>query len=184
MTGRRATLPLYLGGFLGPFGGAVLAVLIPELRDAFHATTDQVALAVPAYLVPFALLQIVSGTIGERIGRRRAVRAAYLVYAVALLLAAVAPTIGIFLVSRGAAGNGQRVHDAAAAGGAGRRGAGRRARPGGGHVRGGAGRRPVPGAAAGRPGRGGQLAAGLHPAGAGVAGVDADAASGPDPGRG
>ena len=47
MTGRRATLPLYLGGFLGPFGGAVLAVLIPELRDAFHATTDQVALAVP-----------------------------------------------------------------------------------------------------------------------------------------
>ena len=100
MTGRRATLPLYLGGFLGPFGGAVLAVLIPELRDAFHATTDQVALAVPAYLVPFALLQVVSGTIGERIGRRRAVRAAYLVYAVALLLAAVAPTIGIFLVSR------------------------------------------------------------------------------------
>jgi MFS family permease len=75
VTGRRATLPLYLGGFLGPFGGAVLAVLIPELRDAFHATTDQVALAVPAYLVPFALLQVVSGTIGERIGRRRAVRA-------------------------------------------------------------------------------------------------------------
>jgi predicted MFS family arabinose efflux permease len=104
VTGRRATLPLYLGGFLGPFGGAVLAVLIPELRDAFHATTDQVALAVPAYLVPFALLQVVSGTIGERIGRRRAVRAAYLVYAVALLLAAVAPTIGIFLVSRGLQG--------------------------------------------------------------------------------
>ena len=104
MTGRRATLPLYLGGFLGPFGGAVLEVLIPELRDAFHATTDQVALAVPAYLVPFALLQVVSGTIGERIGRRRAVRAAYLVYAVALLLAAVAPSIGVFLVSRGLQG--------------------------------------------------------------------------------
>src|SRR3954465_5453930 len=34
-----------------------------------------------------------------------------------------------------AAGNGQRVHDAAAAGGAGRRGAGRRARPRGRHVR-------------------------------------------------
>ena len=55
----------------------MLAVLIPELRDAFDATTGQVALAVPAYLVPFALLQVVSGTIGERIGRRRAVRAAY-----------------------------------------------------------------------------------------------------------
>ena len=33
-----------------------------------------VAAAIPAYLVPFALLQLVSGTIGERLGRRRVVR--------------------------------------------------------------------------------------------------------------
>ena len=104
MSGRRSTLPLYLGGFLGPFGGAVLAVLIPELRDAFHASTGEVALAVPAYLVPFAALQVVSGTIGERLGRRRTVRVAYLVYAAALLLAAAAPTTGMFLVSRGLQG--------------------------------------------------------------------------------
>ena len=101
---RRATLPLYLGGFLGPFGGAVLAVLIPELRDAFDATTNQVALAVPAYLVPFAALQVVSGTLGERIGRRRAVRGAYLVYAASLLASAAAPTIGVFLASRAVQG--------------------------------------------------------------------------------
>src|SRR6185312_4865711 len=60
---RSRTLPLYVGGFLGPFGGAVLAVLIPELRDAFDATTTEIALAVPAYLVPFALLQLISGTL-------------------------------------------------------------------------------------------------------------------------
>jgi len=100
----RHTLPFYIGGFLGPFGGGVVAVLVPQLRDAFDATTAGVALSIPAYLVPFALLQVVSGTIGERIGRRRAVRAAYLVYAVALLLAAVAPSIGVFLVSRGLQG--------------------------------------------------------------------------------
>ena len=104
MSNRRATLPLYLGGFLGPFGGAVLAVLIPELRDAFNATTDQIALAVPAYLVPFALLQVVSGTIGERVGRRRAVRVAYLVYAGALLLSAVATSFDVFLISRAVQG--------------------------------------------------------------------------------
>ena len=79
---RSHTLPLYVGGFLGPFGGAVLAVLIPELRDAFDATTTEIALAVPAYLVPFALLQLVSGTLAERIGRRRVVTIAYTVYAV------------------------------------------------------------------------------------------------------
>ena len=65
---------LYAGGFLGPFGGAILAVLIPELRDAFDASTADVTLAITAYLVPFAALQLVSGTIGERLGIARTVR--------------------------------------------------------------------------------------------------------------
>src|SRR5436189_4611519 len=89
---RRAltspTFPLYVGGFLGPFGGAVLAVLIPQLRDAFDASTGTIAAAIPAYLVPFAALQLVSGTIGERLGRRRVVRTGYVVYAVACVAAA------------------------------------------------------------------------------------------------
>jgi MFS family permease len=103
-SGRFATLPLHLGGFIGPFGGAVLAVLIPELRDAFGATTSQVALAVPAYLVPFALLLVISGTLGERLGRRRTVQAAYFAYAVASVATAVAPTIEVFLIGRAAQG--------------------------------------------------------------------------------
>lgn len=102
--GRFATVPLHLGGFIGPFGGAVLAVLVPELRTAFDATTSEIALAVPAYLVPFALLQIVSGTIGERIGRRRTVQAAYLAYAIASVITALAPGLGVFLAGRAAQG--------------------------------------------------------------------------------
>jgi MFS family permease len=102
--GRFATLPLYLGGFIGPFGGAVLAVLVPELRTAFDATTSEIALAVPAYLVPFALLQLVSGTLGERAGRRRTVQAAYLGYAIASVITAVAPSTGVFLAGRAGQG--------------------------------------------------------------------------------
>ena len=77
-----ATLPLYVGGFIGPFGGGAIAVLFPQLRDAFDATTAEVAVAIPAYFVPFAVVQLVSGTIGERIGRRRVVRAGYVAYAI------------------------------------------------------------------------------------------------------
>ncbi|HEX5898702.1 MAG TPA: MFS transporter [Solirubrobacteraceae bacterium] len=99
-----ATLPLYVGGFLGPFGGGAIAVLFPQLRDAFDATTGQVAAAIPAYFVPFAAVQLVSGTIGERLGRRRVVRAGYLVYGATTLAAAVAPTIGVFIVARAASG--------------------------------------------------------------------------------
>jgi MFS family permease len=99
-----ATLPLYVGGFLGPFGGGAIAVLFPQLRDAFDATTGEVAAAIPAYFVPFAAFQLVSGTIGERLGRRRVVRAGYVVYGITTLAAAVAPTIGLFIVARAASG--------------------------------------------------------------------------------
>ena len=104
MSRRAPTFPLYVGGFLGPFGGAVLAVLIPQLRDAFDASTGTIAAAVPAYLVPFAALQLVSGTVGERLGRRRVVRTGYVVYAVACAAAALAPSIGVFIGARAAAG--------------------------------------------------------------------------------
>jgi MFS family permease len=104
VTRRAPTFPLYVGGFLGPFGGAVLAVLIPQLRDAFDASTATIAAAIPAYLVPFAALQLVSGTIGERLGRRRVVRTGYVVYGVACLAAAAAPGVGLFIGARAVAG--------------------------------------------------------------------------------
>lgn len=104
MSRRAPTFPLYVGGFLGPFGGAVLAVLIPQLRDAFDASTGTIAAAVPAYLVPFAALQLVSGTVGERLGRRRVVRAGYVVYALACVVAALAPDVGVFIGARAVAG--------------------------------------------------------------------------------
>jgi MFS family permease len=96
----RGSLPLYVGGFLGPFGGGVVAVLVPELREAFDATTAGVAASIPAYLVPFALFQLVSGTIGERLGRRRVVRTGYVAYAGLSVAAALAPTLEAFLLAR------------------------------------------------------------------------------------
>ncbi len=96
----HGTVPLYIGGFLGPFGGGVLAVLVPQLRDAFGVGTGAVAAAIPAYLVPFAVLQLVSGTVGERLGRRRVVRTGYVAYAAFSVAAALAPGIGVFLVCR------------------------------------------------------------------------------------
>ena len=98
------TLPLYVGGFLGPFGAGVLSVLIPQVREAFDTGTAHVALAMPAYLIPFAVFQLFSGTVGERLGRRRAVTAGYLAYAVFSLCAALAPSIGVFLMCRAAQG--------------------------------------------------------------------------------
>ncbi|MCW2966623.1 MAG: putative transporter, partial [Solirubrobacteraceae bacterium] len=95
---------LYAGGFLGPLGGGVVTVLIPDLRHALHTTTTGAAATLTAYLVPFALLQLVSGTLGERIGLARTIRVAYVLYAAASVGVAVTSSLGPFLVLRAAQG--------------------------------------------------------------------------------
>src|SRR4051794_2242681 len=103
-SGAAKRAALYAGGFLGPFGGGMVTVLVPELRDAFDISTAGASLALTAYLVPFAALQLVSGTLGERLGPARATRAAFAVYAVASLAAAATGTYGVFLIARAVQG--------------------------------------------------------------------------------
>ena len=101
---RLARAALYLGGFLGPFGGGVIVVLIPELQRTFDASPGAVTAGLTAYLLPFAALQLVSGTIGERLGRRRTIRWAFLAYAVTSFGVALTPSIVPFLVLRACQG--------------------------------------------------------------------------------
>src|SRR3954466_4490791 len=101
---RLARAGLYAGGYLGPFGGGVIAVLIPQLRAAFTATTVEVTAGITAYLVPFAALQVVSGTLGERFGVARTIRLAFVAYAIASLAVAATSAIVPFLVARGLQG--------------------------------------------------------------------------------
>ncbi len=95
-----ATLPLYLGGFLGPFGTLVVISIYPELRDSFGASTQAVNWAFSGYMLPLALLLTVSGTIGERFGRRRVTQWTFVIYAAASFLCVLAPSLGLFLAAR------------------------------------------------------------------------------------
>ncbi len=99
-TGTQRLWPIFVGGFLGPFGGQVVTTMLPELAAAFDSDLAGVSAALTAYMVPFALLMIVSGTIAERIGRRRTVRLAYGLYAVSTLGCLLAPNLEVFLVAR------------------------------------------------------------------------------------
>jgi MFS family permease len=78
----------------------VLVVLVPELTDVFHASTAAVTAGITVYVLPFAALQLVSGTLGERLGRARTIRWAYISYALTSFGAALAPGIGAFLAMR------------------------------------------------------------------------------------
>lgn len=102
---RKVTLPLYAGGFLGPFGGAMLIALIPNVAEGLDTSIGHVAAAITAYMIPFACLQLVSGTLAHRLGPARVVRAGYLGFAGASLLAALAPDIWTFIAARALMGS-------------------------------------------------------------------------------
>ncbi len=74
--------------------------MLPELGASYGVSAADMAVSVTAYLLPFAALQVVSGTWGERWGRQRTVRLAYVVYVAASLLCAFAPTLTVFLAAR------------------------------------------------------------------------------------
>ncbi|MFN0284055.1 MAG: MFS transporter [Kineosporiaceae bacterium] len=90
----------YAGGFLGPFGGAMVTPMLPELAQGLGTTLSTAAWSLTIYLIPFAAVMLVSGTLGEAWGRARTVRSAYLAYVVASLVCALAPTADVFLTGR------------------------------------------------------------------------------------
>lgn len=97
---RLALIGLYSGGFLGPFGGAVTVSMLPELGTEFGVSAAAASASITAYLIPFAGLMLVSGTLGVRWGIQRSVRVAYLLYVVSSLLCAVAGPFSVFLAGR------------------------------------------------------------------------------------
>ncbi|MDO5683769.1 MAG: MFS transporter [Propionibacteriaceae bacterium] len=92
--------PLFIGGFLGPFGGSLVTTMLPELARDLNVSVEVASTTLTAYLVPFAATMLVSGTLAERMGRRRTVRMAYLVYALASVAAVVAPNFQLFFLAR------------------------------------------------------------------------------------
>jgi len=101
---RIRVAAVYIGGLLGPFGGGVVSPMLVGIGTSLHSSTSTAAASLTAYFVPFAVVQLVSGTLGERWGRRRTVQAAYLVYALAAVACALAPTMPVFLALRGVLG--------------------------------------------------------------------------------
>ncbi|MDD7935852.1 MFS transporter [Actinomycetospora straminea] len=97
---RLRVAALYAGGFLGPFGGGITASMLPELGADLGLSPAAASASLTAYLLPFALLMLVSGTLGQRWGAPRTVRIAYVAYVVVSLLAAVAGSGWLFLGAR------------------------------------------------------------------------------------
>jgi MFS family permease len=98
--GGLRVLAHYLGGFLGPFGTMVIVPMFPELRSHFSVDTATVSWGYSAYLFPMAALMVVSGTIGERYGRRLVLRLSLAAFALGAVVVSAAPSFEWFLAGR------------------------------------------------------------------------------------
>jgi predicted MFS family arabinose efflux permease len=91
---------LAAAAFLVFFQAFMVAPLIPRLAELFHASTNVVGLAVPAYLLPYGLMQLVWGPLSDRLGRGRLILGSLVAFIVLTAATAAVGGAGGFLALR------------------------------------------------------------------------------------
>ncbi len=86
--------------------GAMLNVALPAIQQGTGATAAQMQWTVNAYALPVAALTLVGGALGDRQGRRRWLIIGCLLFGLASLLCAIAPSIDMLLAGRALQGLG------------------------------------------------------------------------------
>jgi DHA2 family multidrug resistance protein-like MFS transporter len=84
----------------------ILNVALPTLQDEFHASASKLQWMLDAYLLVFAGLLLVCGTLGDRFGRKLALQAGVVIFGLASLGAVVVDTAGQLIAVRAVMGVG------------------------------------------------------------------------------
>lgn len=90
---------MYLGGFIGPFAGQSLAVILPVVAGTFAISLEQAALTMSVYLVPFATVMLVSTRLVRSLRPRRVILTAYAVTIPCTLVVILTPYWWLFAVA-------------------------------------------------------------------------------------
>ncbi|KSV84764.1 MULTISPECIES: multidrug effflux MFS transporter [unclassified Sinorhizobium] len=109
MSERRTSI---IGAFLvalGPVSMALYTPAMPELVRAFSSSEAAIKMTLSLYFAGFAFAQLVSGTLSDVIGRRRATLIFMAIYLVGSLMAAFAPSVAVLLAGRLVQGIGASV---------------------------------------------------------------------------
>lgn len=103
----RATLAAtILGSSLAFIDGSVVNVALPALGQDLGAGAAELTWTINAYLLPLGALILLGGGAGDHFGRRRLFLLGLVVFTLASIMCAVAPTLTWFLAGRGLQGIG------------------------------------------------------------------------------
>jgi MFS transporter, ACDE family, multidrug resistance protein len=93
-------LPFHLGSAIGPMGSGGLPIIFTILLGAFDVDRATLSLALPAYMLPYALVQLVSGSISDLTSRRSSILLGFGIYGGFTMLAGFAPNFEVFIFSQ------------------------------------------------------------------------------------
>lgn len=100
----RLILLLGLAGFASAFSLRTTDPMLTIIAADLDVSVRQAALLASAYTLPYALMQIVLGPVGDAIGKSRLVRLALVILSIGLALSAIAPSYGAVMAGRILAG--------------------------------------------------------------------------------
>ena len=89
-----------LASSLAFIDGSVVNVGLPAIGRSFHADAIGLQWVVNAYLLPLSALLLLGGAAGDRYGRRRLLITGILLFGIASLACAVAPSLVLLLLAR------------------------------------------------------------------------------------
>jgi MFS family permease len=105
--GRRIALACaVLASSLGFVDGSVVSVAIPAMRSDIGASFSEIQWITNAYMLFLSAFILVGGAAGDRFGQREAFAAGILVFSLASIACALAPTPGALIVARAVQGAG------------------------------------------------------------------------------
>src|ERR1700712_4109059 len=68
----------------------IVAVALPTIAQSLHADFADMQWVITAYVLPFAALLLAAGSLGDRVGRRRAAVIGQAIFAIASLFCGIA----------------------------------------------------------------------------------------------
>ncbi len=80
--------------------GSAVNVALPAIGHAFSADANELQWVVNAYLLPLSAMLLFGGAAGDRFGRRRLLLYGTALFALASLMCALAPNLGLLLAAR------------------------------------------------------------------------------------
>ncbi|WP_454758350.1 MFS transporter [Caulobacter segnis] len=98
--GRLILAATVLGSSLAFIDGSVVNVALPTIRQALNARPEEIQWIVNAYLLLLGSLVLIGGSAGDRWGRRKVFVVGVILFALASLACALAPTIGWLIAAR------------------------------------------------------------------------------------